>query len=123
MKRLITSSRQSRKSARTRGFNLQGRSMEGDSQQETAVAASEPSDELVCRKAEQTGFYPLVGKRLVDIVFSSVGLIILSPLLVFVAILIKTSSAGSVFFVQERVGRRGKPFRVIKYRSMRAGSD
>jgi lipopolysaccharide/colanic/teichoic acid biosynthesis glycosyltransferase len=97
--------------------------MEGDSQQETAVAASEPSDEVVCRKAEQKGFYPLVGKRLVDIVSSSMGLLILSPLLVLVAILIKISSAGPVFFVQERVGRRGKLFRVIKFRSMRAGSD
>lgn len=57
-------------------------------------------------------------KRLVDIVVSLLALIILSPLLLFVAIRVKLSSAGPVFYAQERVGLKGKPFLIYKFRSM-----
>ena len=97
--------------------------MEDDSRQETAVSASELPDEVKDTKVEQKGFYPLVGKRLVDIVCSSVGLLILSPLLALAMILVRASSAGPVFFVQERVGLRCKLFRLIKFRSMHVGAD
>lgn len=62
-------------------------------------------------------------KRLFDIVASAVGLLILSPLFVVVAIWIKLDSKGPVFYRQVRVGRYGKDFRIFKFRSMRVGAD
>jgi lipopolysaccharide/colanic/teichoic acid biosynthesis glycosyltransferase len=57
-------------------------------------------------------------KRALDAVASTVGLLILSPLFLAVAIAIKLDSAGPIFFRQERVGRSGRPFRIFKFRSM-----
>jgi exopolysaccharide biosynthesis polyprenyl glycosylphosphotransferase len=57
-------------------------------------------------------------KRLIDLVFSGVALLLLSPFLVVLAVLVKSSSPGPVFFRQERIGRHGKPFKIIKFRSM-----
>ena len=57
-------------------------------------------------------------KRLFDIVCSSLGLILLAPFFVVVAILIKRDSSGPVFFRQTRVGQFGKPFRIYKFRTM-----
>jgi lipopolysaccharide/colanic/teichoic acid biosynthesis glycosyltransferase len=57
-------------------------------------------------------------KRLFDVVVSSCTLVILSPLLLSVALLIKLSSPGPAFFRQVRIGRDGKPFRIFKFRTM-----
>ncbi|MBX3257006.1 MAG: sugar transferase [Chitinophagaceae bacterium] len=57
-------------------------------------------------------------KRLTDIVISALGLILLSPLLIYAAIRVKLSSPGPVLYVQERIGYKGKPFRMYKFRSM-----
>jgi lipopolysaccharide/colanic/teichoic acid biosynthesis glycosyltransferase len=57
-------------------------------------------------------------KRLMDIVASALAIVVLTPLLVAVALLIGLTSRGSVFYVQERVGRSGEPFRMLKFRSM-----
>ena len=57
-------------------------------------------------------------KRLMDIVLSGLALLVLFPVMVLIAILVKASSKGPVFFRQERVGRYGHPFRIIKFRSM-----
>jgi undecaprenyl phosphate N,N'-diacetylbacillosamine 1-phosphate transferase len=57
-------------------------------------------------------------KRLLDIIFASVLLIIISPILLLVAITIKIDSRGPVFFKQERLGLRGRPFKIYKFRSM-----
>lgn len=62
-------------------------------------------------------------KRLFDIVASGLGLLILSPLFLFLAIWIKLDSKGPVFYRQVRVGRNNKDFRIFKFRSMRVGSD
>lgn len=62
-------------------------------------------------------------KRLCDILLSGVGLIMLSPLLIVVAIWIKLDSAGPVFYRQVRVGRHNKDFRIYKFRSMYVDSD
>ena len=62
-------------------------------------------------------------KRAMDIVLSLLALIILSPLFLFLAILVKTSSKGPVFFSQERIGLNGKPFRIIKFRTMFPDSE
>ena len=62
-------------------------------------------------------------KRLFDMVMSGLGLIVLSPLFLFVAIWIKLDSPGPVFYRQVRVGWHNKDFRIFKFRSMRVGSD
>lgn len=62
-------------------------------------------------------------KRIFDIVASGLGLLVLSPLFLIIAIWIKLDSPGPVFYRQVRVGRNNKDFRIFKFRSMRAGSD
>ena len=62
-------------------------------------------------------------KRLFDIVASGLGLLVLSPLFIIVAIWIKLDSKGPVFYRQVRVGRHNKDFRIFKFRSMRVGAD
>ncbi len=57
-------------------------------------------------------------KRGVDIAFSLLLLIVLSPILLFIALLIKLDSRGPVFYTQERIGLDGRPFPVIKFRTM-----
>ncbi|MDR1570379.1 MAG: sugar transferase [Oscillospiraceae bacterium] len=59
-------------------------------------------------------------KRALDVLMSLALLILLSPLLVLVACLIKTDSPGSILFRQNRVGRDGKIFRILKFRTMYA---
>lgn len=60
----------------------------------------------------------LAAKRLVDIVGAAFGLLLLSPLLIAVAAIIKLTSSGPVFFRQERTGLGNKPFQILKFRSM-----
>ena len=62
-------------------------------------------------------------KRAFDIVASGLGLIVLSPLFLILAIWIKLDSKGPVFYRQVRVGRYNKDFRIFKFRSMRVGAD
>ncbi len=57
-------------------------------------------------------------KRLFDFITSLIGLILLSPIFIILSILVKIYSEGSIFFIQERIGRNGKIFRMIKFRSM-----
>ncbi len=61
--------------------------------------------------------------RLLDILFSFAGLVVLSPLLLVVYILIRMESPGGGFYRQQRVGKDGKMFGLLKFRSMRTGSD
>lgn len=62
-------------------------------------------------------------KRLFDISASFFGLLLLSPLFLGVALCVGLTSRGGVFYVQTRVGRYGRDFRLYKFRSMRTGSD
>ena len=62
-------------------------------------------------------------KRLFDITASGLGLLVLSPLFLILAVWIKLDSPGPVFYRQVRVGRGNKDFRLFKFRSMRVGSD
>lgn len=64
----------------------------------------------------------LVLKRMLDILGSVAGLLILWPFLLGIAITIKLDSRGPVFFRQERIGRGGRPFRIFKFRSMITGA-
>lgn len=60
-----------------------------------------------------------MAKRLFDLLLSSLGLLVLAPLLLLIALLIKLDSPGPVMFRQERVGRFGRPFHIHKFRTMR----
>jgi exopolysaccharide biosynthesis polyprenyl glycosylphosphotransferase len=60
----------------------------------------------------------LLAKRVLDIVLALLAVILLSPILLVAACAIKLSSAGPVSYLQDRVGRDGKPFRMFKFRSM-----
>ena len=62
-------------------------------------------------------------KRLLDIVFSLAGLLLLSPLLVALWIAVKLDSPGPALYIQERVGLSGKRFKMYKFRTMRAGAE
>ena len=62
-------------------------------------------------------------KRIFDMVASGLGLLVLSPLFVVLAVWIKLDSRGPVFYRQTRVGRYNKDFRLFKFRSMRVGAD
>ncbi len=65
----------------------------------------------------------VVQKRFFDLVFASLGLIVLTPLILAVVILIKLDSPGPIFFLQRRYGFNQQPFRIIKFRTMRALED
>ena len=63
-------------------------------------------------------------KRMIDIVGSGLALVVLLPLLLVIALVVRLDSAGPAIFRQERIGRDGRPFRMLKFRSMHvAASD
>jgi lipopolysaccharide/colanic/teichoic acid biosynthesis glycosyltransferase len=62
-------------------------------------------------------------KRIVDVTFALAGLILLAPLLLFIAAAVKFSSPGPVFHRGVRTGRSGRPFRIFKFRSMIVGGE
>jgi lipopolysaccharide/colanic/teichoic acid biosynthesis glycosyltransferase len=66
----------------------------------------------------QTAINRKLLKRLFDIVASFIGLILISPLLIIIALLIKIRMPGPVFFCQKRAGRHGNPFTIYKFRTM-----
>ena len=67
--------------------------------------------------------WKLTLKRLVDVAGSSLALLFISPLMMLVAFLVKLDSPGPVFFAQERMGLDAKPFKVLKFRSMRQDAE
>ncbi len=62
-------------------------------------------------------------KRVIDVVGAGLGLILLAPVGVIIAALVKLDSPGPVFFHQVRVGQAGRFFRILKFRTMRVGAD
>jgi lipopolysaccharide/colanic/teichoic acid biosynthesis glycosyltransferase len=75
-------------------------------------------NQLVLQKITKSKKIYFYSKQAIDILFSIFVLFWLSPLLVLIMILIKLDSPGPVFFLQERIGRDGKPFKIIKFRTM-----
>jgi undecaprenyl phosphate N,N'-diacetylbacillosamine 1-phosphate transferase len=72
--------------------------------------------------ASSVSIYRSGGKRALDVVVAAALALLLSPVLVVAGILVVTTSRGPMFFVQERVGRDGKVFRLFKFRTMRHGT-
>ncbi len=77
---------------------------------------------LTMRDVALRGWH-LAFKRAVDIAGSAAALVLLSPLMMLTALLIKLESPGPVFYVQERMGLDAKPFPMLKFRSMRADAE
>ncbi len=73
---------------------------------------------LITIKSELMPAWQVSVKRLLDILMSLLALIVCIPLFIVIATGIKLTSRGPVFFIQERVGLNGRPFRIIKFRSM-----
>lgn len=71
----------------------------------------------------ELSLYPRVGKRLFDLLGAILGLLFIWPLLLLVALAVKITSSGPVFFRQTRVGRFGRHFCIFKFRSMRTDGD
>jgi len=73
------------------------------------------------RKMKRTG--QLIAKRVLDIIVSSVALIVLFPLMALIALAIKLDDGGPVLYVQDRVGKDGRVFRCYKFRTMVVGAE
>ncbi|MGC9522176.1 MAG: undecaprenyl-phosphate glucose phosphotransferase [Anaerolineae bacterium] len=77
---------------------------------------------LTVRDIALTG-WRRAAKRAMDLVGATVGLVLLSPVMMLIAVLIKLESPGPVFYVQERMGLDARPFPIIKFRSMRQDAE
>lgn len=80
------------------------------------------SSKKIIVKYNKKPFYSFV-KRFADIVCSLLGIILLSWLFIILAILVKCTSKGPVFYISTRIGKDFKPFKFYKFRSMRVGAD
>jgi Undecaprenyl-phosphate glucose phosphotransferase len=86
------------------------------------IAKLGPMASLQLTRAPLTSL-EVLQKRALDIVLSALGLVLLSPLFLIVATLIKLTSSGPVFFLQRRYGFNQQPFRIIKFRTMTTLDD
>jgi exopolysaccharide biosynthesis polyprenyl glycosylphosphotransferase len=68
-------------------------------------------------------FWQKVLKRIMDFIFSFIAVILLIPFYLFSAIAVKLSSPGPIFFLQERIGKNGKVFKIFKFRTMYVDSE
>ena len=96
---------------------------------------TEQSDGTACETAADPAFYPdlfyqykakrfsFLAKRAMDIVGSAAALVILAPLFLLIAAIVKLTSKGPVMFKQDRLGQFGKTFTCLKFRSMHANND
>ena len=78
---------------------------------------------LVVTSAARRSALDLASKRVIDIVLATVGVIILTPLWLVVALLIRISDRGPAFFKQTRVGKNGQTFTMYKFRTMRVDAE
>ncbi len=78
---------------------------------------------LVQVSPELMPIWQRVIKRLFDILVSTFVLVVFSPVYLVTAIIVKATSPGPVFYVQERIGKHGKPFKMAKFRSMRVDAE
>jgi exopolysaccharide biosynthesis polyprenyl glycosylphosphotransferase len=82
-----------------------------------AIEALRPSS-LILSKGFRNHGAPEVTARVVSVVAAVIGLIVFAPLLAAIALLVKIDSRGPVLFIQERAGRHGRPFGLLKFRTM-----
>jgi lipopolysaccharide/colanic/teichoic acid biosynthesis glycosyltransferase len=75
-------------------------------------------NQLVLQHISQSKKYYFVLKTSIDVLFSFLVLFLLLPFLLIIMVFIKIDSPGPIFFLQERIGKNGKPFMMIKFRTM-----
>lgn len=78
----------------------------------------------ICKdRSEIETLYARFGKRIVDVTLSVPAVLFLAPLGIFIALLVKLTSPGPIFYLQDRVGKEGEIFKIIKFRTMVAGNS
>jgi lipopolysaccharide/colanic/teichoic acid biosynthesis glycosyltransferase len=92
-------------------------------EQVSPVGAALPAAPLREPRSESRPVAVRIAKRTFDIVFSGAALIVLSPILLAIAVAVKIDSSGPVCFRQTRIGRNGRPFSMLKFRTMFDGAD
>ncbi len=92
---------------------------------QTMNAVSEYVDDILLIKIRNNLLNPFneVVKRVFDVVLSLIGLVLVTPIMLIIAVLIKIDSEGPVFFVQERFGKNLEKFKIIKFRTMVKNAD
>jgi undecaprenyl-phosphate galactose phosphotransferase len=85
---------------------------------EQKLESEKLGDVEVISLAPRDTFYTRYGKRILDIIGALTGLVLMLPLFIILAVLIKATSPGPVFFKQQRIGKNGKIFKFYKFRSM-----
>jgi exopolysaccharide biosynthesis polyprenyl glycosylphosphotransferase len=83
--------------------------------------ASLPSSDIDLYRIDSVAYVAV--KRIFDVLFASAAILVSAPLLLLIAILIKLSSPGPIFFCQDRIGKDGNVFRMMKFRSMRVTAE
>jgi len=78
---------------------------------------------IIFTKGYQSSRFQDIIKRIFDLIFAMAGLVITSPLMLFTAVATRLESPGPIFYLQQRVGKDGKDFNVIKFRSMRQDAE
>jgi hypothetical protein len=78
---------------------------------------------VICVHVEHLPAVGLVLKRMIDVIGATLGLIVISPILLAIALLVKMDSRGPVLYAANRAGRKGRPFRCYKFRSMVGDAD
>lgn len=104
-------------------FNLSNEKSERRRESRELTCEEMVSAELIAVPPVELSRTFVLTKRIFDILFSATVLLLLAPFFGFVAILVKISSRGPVFFSQERVGICGRPFRMWKFRTMIVGAE
>jgi lipopolysaccharide/colanic/teichoic acid biosynthesis glycosyltransferase len=89
----------------------------------SSIHLSRPQPHGAARSADTRHTVGLVAKRSLDVVLAGTALLLLVPVLVLVAVLVRLGSPGPALFRQTRVGLDGKPFQMFKFRTMRVGVD
>lgn len=85
--------------------------------------SQEEGFDFACFSFRQMPFGQRLLKRAFDITASGMGMVMLSPLFLLCAVLVKAGSKGPVFYAQERIGKGGRPFKIYKFRSMRVDAE
>ena len=81
------------------------------------------STAVPAQAGERTDFYVLHGKRVLDITIATLVLLVTAPFLGLIALAVKLDSPGPVLFIQERVGKEGRRFRIFKFRTMQVNNN
>lgn len=95
--------------------------MTSQSHPEVAAKAHAPPEDAVARTSPRGGY--ALAKRCYDFTFAALGLLLLSPLAIGIALIVKFSDGGSIFYRQRRIGLHGKPFQILKFRTMVIDAD